>query len=155
MAILLGLLGLLTISSMGEILSLVILYLGLYDLYNIRYSLAIPLALIITIVFFLSMLVFYLETRFNKMAQNLAKNLFLLYLLTTGLIVMEIFLTMSFWPVDPKIKSLVIVIVFYLVLRIFYLYINNVLNLKKIVTLILICALVLGIVVAFNMWFGF
>lgn len=155
MVILLGLIGLIYLSSMSEILMLLILYLGLYDLYNIRYGLAIPLALIILIVFGLATLIFYLESHFNKLFKEIEKNIFFLYLLSIGLIVLEIFLTMSFWPVDPKLKSLVIVVVFYILSRIFYLYINNVLNLKKAIVFILVSVLILGAVLVFNLIFGF
>lgn len=155
LVIILGLLGLVAIRSTNEILVLLIFYLGLYDLYNIRYGLAIPLFLIILIVFGLTLFSFSLWAHFQKLSQEQNKDIFWLYLVTTGLIAMEIFLTMSFWPVEPKIKSLVIVVVFYIISRVFYLYINNVLNLKKTITFILISLLILGAVLAFNMFFGF
>ncbi len=155
LVIVLGLLGLATTRSTSEILVLLIYYLGLYDFYNIRYGLAIPLFLIILAVFGLTIFVFYLWVYFQKLPQGQNKNLLRLYLVTAGLMAMEIFLTMSFWPVEPKVKSLVIVIVFYIIARIFYLYINNVLNLKKTVIFILISLLILGAVLAFNMFFGF
>lgn len=151
--VMLGLIGLLTISSTADIIVFLILYFGLYDLYNIRYGLAIPLSLILLVVFALVLLVFFLWIRLSKFPQ-LEKNFLWFYAVTMGLIVIEIFLTMSFWPVDPKIKSLVIVVIFYIIFRIFYLHINNVLNSKKIVFLILVSMLILGAVLAFNMFFG-
>lgn len=154
MAVLLSLTGFLSITYSPEIFTLVLLYLGLYDLYNVRYGLAIPLFIIIIIVFCLSSVCFFLETRFNKLAEKLSKNIFLLYLITTGLIILEIFLTMSFWPVDPKIKSLVIVIIYYLLGRIFYMHITNVLHLKKALNYIIVSIIVLGLVLVYNIFYG-
>lgn len=155
MIILFALAGLVAVKTSPEIFLLLIFYLGLYDLYNIRYGLALPLALILAGVFGFSLLIFYLEARLNKILACLDKNIFLFYLLLVGLMVLEIFLVMTFWPVDPKIKSLVIVIVFYLTSKIFYLYANSVINLKKIVVLIGVSILILAVVIAFNLWFGF
>lgn len=152
LVIFLGLVGLTTVKKTPEILIITILYLGLYDLYNVRYGLAIPLALILVAVFVLATTMFYLLNYFNKVIVNLDRYLFLTYLVTTGLIVMEIFLTMTFWPVDPKIKSLVIVVVFYLMGRIFYLYINSMLHLKKILTIIFLSLVILGAVLLFNLF---
>lgn len=155
MVILLGLLGLATIKSSSEILVILIFYLGLYDLYNIRYGLAVPLSIILMLVFGFSVLAFELLSFFQKMRERVPKNIFLLYLLTIGLIVLEIFLAMTFWPVDPKIKGLVIVIIFYILYRLFYLYINNVLNLKKATVFIFFSILILSLVLLFNFFLGF
>lgn len=155
LVILLGISGLIFFTQALEYIILVIFYLGLYDLYNIRYGLAVPLSLILLITFILSSFLFYLQSYFNKGTDNINKNIFNLYLITSGLITIEIFLTMSFWPVDPKTKSLVIVIVYYLISKIFYLYINNVLHLKKVASLIIVSILILGGVIVFGWWFGY
>jgi len=155
MVIFLSISGFFFLKSMPEVLLLLIFYLGLYDLYNVRYSLAVPLALIIAVVFTLTILIFHLESRFKHLTENMDKNLFQLFLATAGLLILEIFLTMTFWPVDPKIKSLVILFVFYLIFKTFYLYINSVLNLKKMATMILVTMMILGGVLVFNMFFGF
>lgn len=153
--IILALIGLLTWQSISEILVLLILYLGLYDLYNIRYLLAMPLFVVMLAVFGLTLFVFLLWVRFRSLAENLDKNLLWLYGLTTGLISMEIFLAMSFWPVDPKIKSFTIVVIFYVIARLFYLYINSMLNSKKIAIFILMSLLILAAVLVFNMFLFF
>lgn len=155
LVVLLGLLSLAFFSTMPEIIFLVILYFGLFDLYNIRYGLAVPLSVIMLLVFALSLFLFYSQLKIARREKNLDKNLTWLYLLTTGLIILEIFLTMSFWPVDPKIKSFVMIIVFYLISKIFYLYIDSVLNLKKVLVLALVSFFILGGILIFNWRFGF
>lgn len=154
MAVFLGLIAFFSISFSPDILPPILLYLGLYDLYNVRYGLAVPLFIIILVVFILTVFVFFLETRFNKFTEKLDKNIFLLYVVTSGLIILEVFLTMSFWPVDPKIKSLVIVVIYYLLGRIFYMYVNNMLHLKKIINYIVVSVVVLGLVLVYNMFYG-
>lgn len=153
LVVLLGLVGIWQISNLPEILILVIFYLGLYDLYNIRYGLAIPMAVILVGVLGLTSLLFYYQSRLSKF--EFPQNRFWVLLLVTCLIVLEIFLTMSLWPVDPKTKSLVIAVVFYLATRIVYLHINNVLSLKKAAGYLLAGVLTLGLVLAISWWFGF
>lgn len=157
LAIILSFIAILTIRSVSEILVLLILYLGLFDLYNMRYLLAVPLYLVILLVFGLTIFTFLLWGNLHQILKNLNKDFLWLYSIVTGLIAIEIFLTMTFWPVEPKIKSLAYVIVFYIIARIFYLYVNSVLNLKKIIIFILINLIILGIVLVFNMlmFFGF
>jgi len=154
LVILLGLFGLGMYKRDPEILILIILYLGLYDCYNIRYGLALPLVIILLAVLGLSSFLFYMFAWSNQIIQNLAKERFFLYLVTAGLVILEIFLAMSFWPVDPKIKSLVIVVVFYLISKIFYLYAHNMLNLKRTIGFIMAGIIVLISVIVFNWWFG-
>ena len=155
LVILLGLIGWSFFKSFPEMIVLITFYLGLYDLYNIRYGLAIPLSIIMVIVFVLALFLFYILAYFNKLTESLKKNVLWLYLLTIGLIALEIFLAMSFWPVDPKIKSLVIVIVFAIISKVFYLYINSMLNLKRIAVFIIVSMIVLGSILAFNWWFSY
>lgn len=155
LVILLAALGVLSFKSQPEMLILLVLYLGLDNLYNIRYSLAVPLSFIMLAVYLLATLSFYLEARASKILPAAEKNLFLLYGATCGLVGLEIFLTMTFWPVDPKIKSLVIVFVFFLIWRLFYFYINNVLHLKRTLILILVTLVILGLVLFFNLHIGF
>ncbi len=153
--ILLGLIGLSYLKNFPEIIVTITLYLGLYYLYNLRYGLAIPLSVIMVLVLILSLFLFYVQAYFNKLTENISKNVLWLYLIANGLISLELFLAMSFWPVDPKIKSLVIVMVFASISKVFYLYINSMLNLKKIAVFLLVCVFVLGAILSFNWWFGY
>lgn len=153
--ILLVVIGLASIRMMPEIFIVVLLYLALYDLYNVLYGLAIPLALVIIVVFFLTVFLFFWQSSFSKIDKNLDKNIFRLYQMTTGLVILEIFLVMYLWPVEPKLKGLVISVVFYLLLRLFYLYANRVLNLKRALPLVIVTLVILATVLAANMWLGY
>lgn len=155
LVILLGLIGLWQMSKLPEILVMLLLYLGLYDFYNVRYGLAVPMAVILISVFGLAIFLDYFLGKIYKFEEVLEKNIFLVYLFTTGLIILEIFMAMSLWPVDPKTKALVIVIVFYLCSRLIYLNVHRVLNLKRAGGFVLVSLLILASVIALGWWFGF
>ena len=152
--IFLGLIGVWQLSKTPEILILLSLYIILNDFYNIRYGLAIPLAVIMVAVFVVTAYLFYAYSKIGQFVIDEAK-IFNIFLLVIGLISLEIFLVMSFWPVEPKTKSLVIAICFYVATRIFYLHINNVLNLKKAAGYILVSLFVLAGVIALSWRLGF
>lgn len=73
--VVLGLIGFLGLKTAPEILILLIYYLGLYDLYNIRYGLAVPLSIIILLVFLFTVFIFYVWLGLQKIP-NLEKILF-------------------------------------------------------------------------------
>lgn len=155
LVVLLGITSLMFFSLMPEIVFLVILYFGLFVLYNIRYGLAVPLSAVMVLVFGLVSFLFYAQLKTSGRFKKLNRDFIWLYLLTNGLIVLEFFLAMSFWPVDPKTKSFVIVVIYYLISKIFYLYIDSVLNLKKVLVFVLISFLILAAILIFNWQFGF
>ena len=155
LVILLGLVGLWQLNRNPEILGVLLLYLGLYDFYNIRYGLAVPTATILIGVFGLAIFLVYLLTKIYNLGEILEKNIILVYLLTVGLIVLEIFLAMSLWPVDPKTKALVIVIVFYLSMRLVYLNAHHVLNLNRAAGFVIASILILAGVISLGWWQGF
>lgn len=155
LVVILSLIGLWQISKTPEILAMILLYLGLYDFYNIRYGLAIPMAVILVAVFLLVVFLYYFLARIYQFKELIDKNIFLIYLLTLGLVVLEIFLAMSLWPVDPKTKTLVIVIAFYLMSKLIYLNVNRVLNLKRAAGFVIASVLILAGVISFTWWQGF
>ncbi len=155
LVVILSLFGLWQISKTPEILAMILLYLGLYDFYNIRYGLAIPMAVILVAVFLLVVFLYYFLARIYRFEELIDKNVSLIYLLTLGLVVLEIFLAMSLWPVDPKTKTLVIVIAFYLASKLIYLNVNRVLNLKRSVGFVIASVLILAGVISFTWWQGF
>lgn len=153
--VILSLVGLWQMSKTPEILAMIMLYLGLYDFYNIRYGLAIPMAGILVAVFLFMAFLYYFLAKIYQFEELIDKNVSLIYLLTLGLVVLEIFLAMSLWPVDPKTKTFVIVIAFYLMSKLIYLNVNRVLNLKRAVGFVIASVLVLAGVISFTWWQGF
>ena len=153
--IFLGLISLWQMKKLPEILVLLVLYLGLFDFYNIRYGLAIPTAIILLGICALVSLLYYFSARIYKFEETLEKNISLIYMVTTSLITLEIFLAITLWPVDPKTKSLIIVVAFYLVMRLIYLNVHHVLNLKRALGFVAASILIMAVVVSLGWWFGF
>ena len=126
-----------------------------YFLYNVRYSLAIPMAVILVAVFMITILLFYSLNQFIKYPITIDKQKFNLFIVVTGLVILEIFLTMSLWPVDPNIKSLSLAVSFYLIFKIVYLELAGMLNLKKIRGFAIASFLILSAVIATSWLMGF
>ena len=138
-----------------EILILLVFYLGFYSLYNIRYSLAIPMAMILLMAYFLTTFLFYALGKLNQFPTSFDSKIFNLFLVVTGLVILEVFLTMSFWPVDPKIKSLSLAVSFYLIFKVVYLKLSGMLNLKRIRGFAIASFLILSSVIAVSWLLGF
>lgn len=142
------------LASQREFLILLILFLGLFGLYNAAYGLAIPLYLIMIATLVLVWILFYTLLILDRLDTLIEKPVFLVLTAAIGLIVLEIFISLSYWPIDPKAKSLIIVVIFYLVTSLIYLYMHNVLRLKRIVGYLIICGLILAVLILL-IWFGF
>jgi hypothetical protein len=97
---------------------------------------------------------FYGLISLDRLDTLVAKPIFHLLIILVGLIVVEIFLALSFWPIDPQAKSLIIVVIFYLFTSLIYLYIHSVLKLKRVIgylasSLLIIGLIILGIIYGF------
>ncbi len=144
----LGLISIWQINSLIELIILFTFYLSLNDLYNIHYWRGLPIAVIMIAVFLISIFLFYTRGRLEKLAENVKENIYKVYLAVIGLSQVELFLAMGFWPVDPRTKSLVIVISFYLFSKVVYLSSNNMLSLKRIagygiITIVILAAIII------------
>jgi len=155
LVVVLGLISLWQINSIDEIILLLTLYLSFYDLYNIHYWRGIPIAIIILAVLLITILLFYAQTTFSKAKEIIEKDIFKVYSLVIGLSIIELFLAMDLWPVDPRTKSLVLAIIFFLISKTIYLYANSMLSFKRMVGFIVVSVLILGIIVILSFFQGF
>lgn len=154
LVLLLGLIGLIQIKKIPEFLALINLYLSLYVLYNIRYGLAVPMSIILVVVIILAIFLFYVNFQLKE-GQSLPKERLWVYLSVIGLLTLEVFLTMSFWPFDPKTKTLTVVICFYIFSRAVYFQANNMLSLKRISGILVVSTVLLGLLFGLSYWLGF
>ena len=99
-------------ASKRDIAILFTLYLGFYSLYNLLYGVGAQLALVMLAVWLLVSVLFIILLILDKINTILAHPLFWTFSALIGLIILEIFLSLSFWPIDPKIKSLILVVIF-------------------------------------------
>lgn len=142
-----------SLRSPREFLILLVLYLGLFALYNLLYGLSIPLYLIMIAILVLVAGLFFGLLVLDRLETIIDPPLFWVFVVLVGLVVLEIFLSLSFWPIDPKVKSLIIVIIFYLMTNLIYLYAHSVLKLKRIVGYLIVAILILGLLIL-SIWFG-
>ena len=141
------------LQSPREFLILLILYLGILTLYNLLYGLNIPTALIMAAILILSSALTFCLFSLDNLSGLVARPIVNLFIVLMGLINLEIFLTLSFWPINPQAKSFIIVIFFYLTSSLFYLYAHDVLRLKRISGFLITSIVLLGFLVLIT-WLG-
>lgn len=146
--------GLISINRNPEIIVLSLIYFVSYDLYNLRYGLAMPLAIEMVIIWILTIFLGYFYLRQLKSLIFPNRNYLFSYMLVWSLVILEIFLIMSFWPVDPRIKAFMIAIPFFLIGKTFYLNMHSMLSLKRMTSFLIISIIIMGIVYSLN-YFGF
>lgn len=139
-------------SSRRELLMLLILYLGLFSLYNLLYSQNIPLYLIMIAVLALVAILLYSLLSLDEINKIMGLSIFQVFIFLMGLVILEVFLTLYFWPIGPEVKSLIIVVVFYLIISLIYLYVHSMLRLKRIAGYLIVSLLILTIILLIT-WF--
>lgn len=132
------------IFSSRELVILLVLYFSLLTLYNLLYGLNISLYMIMLAVLIMVCLSFFVLLTLDGINNLLGKPVFNLFIILVGLAVLEIFLGLSFWPIDPKFKSLIIIVIFYLITNLVYLFSHSMLKLNKIVGYLIVSILILG-----------
>lgn len=135
------------LASKREILVLLVLYLGFFSIYNLLYGLGIPLYFVMLAVWLFVSAMFYSLLALDEIDTLLTHPLFWVFTSLVGLVILEVFLSLSFWPIDPKVKSLILVVIYYLITKIIYLYTHNVLNFKKILGFLIISVLIIGLMI--------
>ena len=152
LSVLLIVIGLLSINKNPEVIVLSLVYLTSYDLYNIRYGLAVPLPIVMVVIWAFTMFLGYFYLKQLKSINFPSRDYLFSYLLVWSLSILEIFLIMSFWPIDPKTKSLIITVSFFLIGKTIYLNVNNVLSLRRISSFLIVSLVSLVIVLALTFW---
>lgn len=132
------------LGSHKELIILLILYLSTYSLYNLLYSLNLPIYLIMIAILGVVSLAFFILLSLDGLDKLIEKPVFNLLVILMGLVVLEIFLSLYFWPIDPKIKSLIIVLVFYLSTNLIYLFAHGILKIRKIMGYLIVTIVIFG-----------
>ena len=134
-------------TSKFELTSLLILYLGIFGLYNLLYSINLPLYAVMLAAFFLVIALVFSVLSLDEVFELLPKTIFQTLILLLGLVTLELFLTLYFWPIDPEAKSLIIVVFFYLITSLIYLYVHNMLRLKRIAGYVIVSLVVIALII--------
>lgn len=90
--------------------SLIAAYLLFYSVFHVSVGFAMQLWLLMLIVVIIGFLIFYAIL----WASGLDRSKTILYTVLFGFLMSEIFLIVSFWPVDPSAKSIVLVVTMYI-----------------------------------------
>jgi hypothetical protein len=129
----------------SELAAYLIVFLGFLILFNLLYSINLPVAFIMMLAFLLTFISFVFIL-FDNQNSFFEKENFYLFAIISGIVSLEIFLTLFFWPVAPEIKSLIMITSFYLTSNIIYLYANSVLHLKKAIGFVIISFVIVTII---------
>lgn len=139
------------LSSRGDILILFTLYISFFSLYNVLYGLGIPLYFVMIAVWLMVSTLFMGLLMIDRMDMVMSHATLWAFVSLVGLVILEVFLSLSFWPIDPKVKSLVLVVLFYLISNLIYLHGHNVLRFKKIAGFLIVALIILGLLML-NIW---
>ena len=134
--------------------ALLVLYFGFFDLYNFLYSINLPLYMVMIIILLLVSGLFFVVVTIDKASGLIEREVLPVFVVAIGLVILEIFLTLYFWPIAPEVKSFIIIIIFYLILTLIYLYIHNMLRLKRILGYLVASFVVLVIVLVLSWFYG-
>lgn len=134
------------LNSRFEMLSLLSVYLGVFTLYNLIYSINFPIYIVMVMILILVTMTAFTTLAMDKVDESLNKEIFYSFILLMGLIVTEVFLSLYFWPINVEIKSLILVVVFYQIMTLIYLYVRSMLRLNKIIGFLIVNFLILAIV---------
>ena len=134
------------LNSRFEMLSLLSVYLGVFTLYNLIYSINFPIYIVMIMILILVIITAFAVLAMDRVDESLNKELFYSFILLIGLVITEVFLSLYFWPINVEIKSLVLVVIFYQIMTLIYLYTRSMLRLNKIIGFLIVNFLILAIV---------
>lgn len=127
-------------------------FLVLVFLYNAYYSYVWPLVYIMLSVVLAAILFHFIYHEINLLSR---KEIFKFESAFLGLIILEIFIVLKFWPIDPKVKSFIIAAFFYLWENFIQAEQEKKLTKKEIKNYIIILSVLLFLIIITSRWFGF
>lgn len=125
----------------------------IYNLDNLNLISGWKLFLIISIIALINSYLFYLMLFFDY-ERAVSMGLLLFYMALFDLFIVEIFLSLSYWPANPISKSIILVSLFYLFYQVAYLRFQNMLQLKKIYPHILVSMVAIILIISSAQWYG-
>ncbi|HPN67362.1 MAG TPA: hypothetical protein PLZ62_01770 [bacterium] len=128
--------------------SLIAAYLLFYSIFHISVGFALPLWLLMLLVVGFGFMIFYSIL----WASGLDRSSTILYTVLFSLIMSEIFLIVSFWPVDPSAKSIVLVVAMYIFWGLLSHWLERVLTKRVVIEYILVGVFLMSIVLVTATW---
>ena len=134
-----------------EYLILAIFFLLIYDFYNLYFSLGVGLW--VEIILLLGTVGVMTYILLDKARASIDSKLRYVYLTFASLVSMEIFLTLVSWPVDPKNKAIILVLVYYLVYNAIFINAEDKLSFKKISPYLAVVLVLATLIMATSEWY--
>lgn len=128
--------------------ALVSAYLLFFSVSNLSVSLVMPLWVLMLVVVSLSFLIFYAIL----WASGIDRQLVILYTVLLGFLISEIFLIVSFWPVDPSAKSIVLVVAVYIFWGLLSHWLERMLTTRIVLEYVLVGLSLMGVVLLTARW---
>ncbi len=128
--------------------SLIAAYLLFYSVFNVSVGFAMPLWLLMLVVVAIGFMIFYSIL----WASGLDRSSTILYTVLFGFLMSEVFLIVSFWPVDPSAKSIVLVVTMYIFWGLLSHWIERVLTGRVVVEYILVGIILMSVVLVTASW---
>lgn len=156
LAVVLAILSLYTFwfKEKGELIVFFSLYFGIYTLYNLYFSgLYFPQYLwqsMLTIAAAAALLYLILFWPYRHL-YNTYQLIF--YQILTILILMEVFLALTFWPINPETKSLILVLTFYTISNLVLAKFTESLNFQTVSRVLSLSAILLILAISTTKWF--
>jgi hypothetical protein len=128
--------------------SLIAAYLLFYSIFHVSVGFALPLWILMIMVVSFGFTIFYSIL----WASGLDRSSTILYTVLFGLLMSEIFLIVSFWPVDPSAKSIVLVVAMYIYWGLLSHWLERVLTRRVVIEYILVGVLLMSVVLVTASW---
>lgn len=143
-------------SDFALMLTVFLIFYNLYNLSFLRpYGYTFPLSIIMVLTVITGCFMFYIGLLIREDETELKNfaNLNYYYMFILGLVTLEVFLSMYNWQIDPKNKSIILLIAFYLIWGVVCLRLENVLSWKKVfIYLTLSLAILVMTLLTINKW---
>lgn len=137
------------LKNKSEFLVIIIFFLTFFDIYNLYFSLSLPLWAVMLLAGLAILGIFYLAVpKEVKILSSYAAS----YALLLALVILEIFLALIPWPTDPKSKAVVLLAVFYLFSNIILLKIKGDYKLGTIISYAVVALIVMAIAISTTHW---
>ena len=136
-----------------NLLLIITYYLMIFNFYNLYLLYLWPLGVVMLGMIALSAIIFYFSTHFQMIATE--KNQWLVYLVVFILVMLEIFLSLITWPIDPKGKAMILASIFYLIWGFICLEANGQFNFKKCLIYLLISGSIVTAIILTSNWYGY
>lgn len=133
-------------SPQYELASLLTVYFGAFTFYNLIYVVNFPIYMVMILILILLMTVAFTALTMDGINELMGREVFLSLIFLLGLISVEVFLSLYFWPINLEIKSLVLVVIFYQTTSLIYLYVRSMLRLNRVVGFLIVNLLILATV---------